>query len=400
MPHPEAFYRQSQHPEYTAAASWPAAGDARWTPWPPAGGSPSSRTRWPPPGRPGARRHDSPGPGIPRENGRLEGTYLLTRLARAMTKNGKAFGSSPWPTRAAAWRPSSGTGRGTPGPPGGGPGGAGPGRLESYQGARQLILESIALDPGADPAALLPASPGPWPSCGARFAQARAKVRDKDLKRLLKAIFVDDAALWAAFCRAPAAKGAHHAYMAGLLEHTVSVAELAGLLAGHYPELSTDLLLAGALLHDLGKVDELTLGPPLDYTDQGRLMGHLVLGVGRLDAALARLKGFPPALADHLRHLIVSHHGEYQFGSPKRPKTPEALVLHFVDDLDAKLAIFRQAAAEGGEGSGAWSKFNRLLERYLFVGPRPLAASAGEAPARGDARPPQPLRDWPAGGEG
>jgi 3'-5' exoribonuclease len=133
------------------------------------------------------------------------------------------------------------------------------------------------------------------------------------------------------------------------------------------------------LIHDVGKTRELELGPPIEYSDEGRLIGHVILGVRILDETLAKLNDFPEDLADALRHMILSHHGEYEFGSPKRPKTAEAMALHFADDLDAKLAMFRNAAQENcGQ---TWSPFNRLLGRYLYVGPSPAGQTTEDTEA-------------------
>ena len=247
------------------------------------------------------------------------------------------------------------------------------GRVELYQGRVQMILTSIAAEPSYDPTHFLPASPIPLEKLKERLYQAVGWVDNKYLKRLLKYLFVDESEFLKSFRKAPAAKGAHHAYVHGLLEHTVNVAGLARKIGGVYQDqLNPDILITGALIHDIGKAEELTLGPPMDYTDRGRLEGHLVLGVEIFGAQAKRIKNFPPQLAMELRHLILSHHGEYEFGSPKRPKTPEALVLHFIDDMDAKMAIYHEAA-KASEASGArWSPFNRLLERFLYLGPSSL----------------------------
>ncbi len=201
------------------------------------------------------------------------------------------------------------------------------------------------------------------------------------LKALLQ-LFLKDAAFMAGLVRAVAAKNMHHAYLGGLLEHTLSVARLAREVSAHYPELDGDLLLAAALLHDIGKVREFTTAPGFDYTTQGRLVGHLLLGAEMLGEKLSRLPGFPEGLATALKHLIISHHGEYEFGSPKRPKTAEAFVLHALDDMDAKLAAVRQHLKAAGEAA-----YHRVLERYIFgpLGGEPEAGRPGEESAAGEA---------------
>jgi 3'-5' exoribonuclease len=258
------------------------------------------------------------------------------------------------------------------------------GRVDSYNGRRQIVLQSIEPAPEAEPAQFLPKSPINANELWGRLDALKGAVKDKRLRRLLKAFFENDDFL-REFGNAPAAKGAHHAYVHGLLEHTVSVGELARKVAEHYTHLNLDILISGALLHDIGKTREFTLGPPIEYTDEGRLEGHVVLGVRMLDQRLASLRGFPANLASHLRHLIVSHHGLYEFGSPKKPKTPEAMVLHMLDDMDAKTAMIQEVIASQGGGETHWSSFNRLLERFLYTGPSPLEASAKAAPAKEEA---------------
>jgi 3'-5' exoribonuclease len=244
------------------------------------------------------------------------------------------------------------------------------GRVQVYNGHTQLVLSALAAEPGADASLFLPKSPCDPGELWEGLARAKQGVADSHLQRLLRAFFGDQE-FRRGFERAPAAKAAHHAYVHGLLEHTVSVAGLARLTAGHYAHLDADLLITGALLHDIGKVQELTLGPPLGYTDAGRLEGHLVLGARMLEGRLAKLKGFPPGVAAHLRHMILSHHGTEEFGSPIKPKTPEALALHALDDLDAKTAMVRQIIVGEGQSEARWSNFHRLLERHIYTGPSP-----------------------------
>ncbi len=244
------------------------------------------------------------------------------------------------------------------------------GRVQSYNGQLQMVLSLLEPAPGVDPARFLPRSPHAVADLWARFQRLVRAVGSRRLRRVLE-LFFEDPDFHRRFELAPAAKGAHHAYLHGLLEHTVSVGGLALKAAEHYRHLGRDLLVTGALLHDVGKVREFSLGPPIDYTDAGRLEGHLVLGVRMLDRRLARTRNFPPELARHLRHLILSHHGSLEFGSPRRPKTAEAMVLHLIDDLDAKTAMIQQAAREQPDPEARWSGYHRLLERYLYTGPVP-----------------------------
>jgi 3'-5' exoribonuclease len=324
----------------------------------------------------------------------LAGSYLLLRCSLGTTKNGKPYGvlrlgDRSGEVEAKLWDQAEEV----LAPLEEGMVVAAQGRVESYQGRTQVVLSSLARDETAEPAEFLPASPVPLAELRGGLAQALGWVSQPDLKQILEAFFVQDQDFAAAFERAPAAKGAHHAYVHGLLEHTVATARSARAVATLYPQdLEAELLIAGALLHDIGKVAELTLGPPLGYTDAGRMEGHLALGLRMLDAKLAGIKGFPPRLAEHLRHMILSHHGSYEFGSPRKPKTAEALALNFVDDLDAKMNMAAKARREAGPGS--WSEYHRLLERFLYVGPGPLEGlapgTAGEAPSEAPAEAPPP----------
>jgi 3'-5' exoribonuclease len=176
------------------------------------------------------------------------------------------------------------------------------------------------------------------------------------------------------FKRAPAAKNMHHAYLGGLLEHTLAVSRLAQMLAGLYSTLDSDLLLTGALLHDIGKTREFSFEKqPFDYTDKGRLMGHLVLGAEMIQEKVNAIPGFPEDLSTRLQHLVLSHHGRYEFGSPVLPMVSEAFVLNFLDDLDAKLNFMDRMEEQAPEPGYQWTDFQRTLERFLFVNGRPHA---------------------------
>ncbi|MEZ5332267.1 MAG: HD domain-containing protein [Thermoanaerobaculia bacterium] len=178
----------------------------------------------------------------------------------------------------------------------------------------------------------------------------------------------------------PAAKGIHHAYRGGLLEHTLSMAELAVAVAGHYPELDLGLLLTGVLFHDLGKLVELGAMPANDYTEAGRLVGHVVIGRDLLRERCAAIEGFPADLQLRLEHLVLSHQGRLEFGSPVEPMTPEALALHFIDDLDSKLNQLRGAQQRGGG-----MQWLRGLGRYVLL-PETAVAEDGDG-ADGEADP-------------
>lgn len=199
-------------------------------------------------------------------------------------------------------------------------------------------------------------------------------VRTPPLRKLLKNLF-NTAAIAASFQTAPAAKGIHHAYLGGLFEHSLSMAKVAGLLADHYPGIDRDLLIAGALLHDIGKTEELLNDTgAIDYTEVGRLKGHLVIGCELVGRAARAIDGFPEELLTHLQHLVLSHHGRLEFGSPVVPMTPEALLLSFIDDLDAKMNLVEQLRRKVKGETAQWSDYQRSLERFLLL--RPLGGGA------------------------
>lgn len=196
-----------------------------------------------------------------------------------------------------------------------------------------------------------------------------ASVHNPFLKKLLGSFFKKEP-MWQRFQDAPAAKGIHHAYVGGLLEHSLSVARIAESLAAHYSGVDRSLLLAGALLHDIGKVEELAMDlAVIDYTAPGRLKGHLVMGSEMVAEAAAHIKDFPAEILTQLQHLILSHHGRQEFGSPTVPMTVEAFVLSFVDDLDAKMNLMGQLRKKIKEPGLQWTEYQRSLERYLYLGP-------------------------------
>ena len=190
---------------------------------------------------------------------------------------------------------------------------------------------------------------------------------DLHLKALLRS-FLDDADIAAAFREAPAAKSMHHAWIGGLLEHVVSLLGIADLAAKHY-QVHRDLLLTGAILHDIGKLRELRWGTSFDYSIEGQLLGHVTIGVALIDRKIAALPDFPPALRVLVEHLVLSHHGKYEFGSPKLPMIPEALLLHYLDDIDAKMQTLNTEFARNvaaGREAGEVTEWVRSLERPLL----------------------------------
>jgi 3'-5' exoribonuclease len=218
------------------------------------------------------------------------------------------------------------------------------------------------------------------------------QVRTPCLSALLHAFFRDDAIV-SLFRRAPAAKGFHHVYIGGLLEHTLSVVRLLDQAADHYAGINRDLLIAGGILHDIGKIYEFSYERIVEYSDPGRLVGHIVMGVEMIDAKIAAIPDFPEQTAMELRHLILSHHGVLEYGSPKRPKTLEALIVHYMDDLDAKVNAFQEYIRGARDEESDWTPYHRLFDRYIYKGRSPRDAEA-ERPLT------PPDQPFPAGGEG
>jgi 3'-5' exoribonuclease len=256
------------------------------------------------------------------------------------------------------------------------------GLVGSYQRERQLTLSRIRR---AQPEEISledfrPRSPLDPDEGLARLLASVASLSDPFLRQLLQGI-LESESVRPALRQAPAAKNLHHATLGGLLEHTVSVVGLCERLADYYPALDRDLLLAAAILHDIGKLREFTWERNFDYTDAGRLVGHISLGAFLVDEAIRAIPGFPASLGERLLHCILSHHGELEWGSPKRPKTLEALVLHYAEDLDGKINAFQGFVRSHPDPQRpGWTQFNRLLDRYLYFGPSRDEETPTEAP--------------------
>ncbi len=184
------------------------------------------------------------------------------------------------------------------------------------------------------------------------------------LKKLLEAFFVEDEVFAKAFCKSSAAKSVHHGFIGGLLEHTLSVTKLCDFYCTAYPILKRDLLLSAAMFHDIGKVKELSPFPENDYTDDGQLLGHIVMGTQMLAQRAEKIPDFPHGLLAELQHCILAHHGKYEYGSPKIPAIIEALALNYADDTDAKLETFKEILEDNDTNEG-WFGYNRLFESNL-----------------------------------
>ena len=208
-----------------------------------------------------------------------------------------------------------------------------------------------------------------------------ASFQDPHLKSLVEA-FMADPEIAEAYRNAPAAKTLHHAYIGGLLDHVVSLFRSCDLMCRNYPQINRDLLLTGAFLHDIGKIHELTYNRSFSYTTRGQLLGHMIIELEMLQAKLAQFPDFPPELKILVEHLIISHHGEYEFGSPKLPMFPEALMLHYLDDLDSKMESMRAHFEREAASEGPWTGYNSSLGRPLlnsakFLEKKPAVAACG-----------------------
>lgn len=192
-----------------------------------------------------------------------------------------------------------------------------------------------------------------------------SNVKNPYLHRLLT-LFYEDKAFMELFKIAPAAKDIHHAFLSGLLEHSIEVACLCIDIKRHYEEVDIDLLITGAILHDIGKIRELKYKKGFDYTDEGRLIGHILIGAEMVDEKIGQIKDFPSKLAMLVKHMVISHQGTYEWGSPKMPQTLEAIILHHLDDLSAKVNIVRKVFEKETREKGDFSGFNKALGRYLY----------------------------------
>jgi 3'-5' exoribonuclease len=263
-------------------------------------------------------------------------------------------------------------------------------RVESYRGRNQLAVERLRQAAPTE-IQLSDYFPHTAEDVEVLYAQLRdvvAGIANPWLKRLLEAV-IEDPEIAAKLKRAPAAKLIHHAYLGGLLEHIVSLCGLCRAVARHYPDVDADLLLTGAILHDIGKIDELSYERAFAYTTEGQLLGHIVLELELVKGKLEALQGFPPELKTVVQHLLASHHGRYEFGSPRLPMFREAVLLHYLDDLDSKMGAISTALASE-EGEGDWTAWNTALERRLLRVDRYLAGAGSGGEQGGEAGTPLP----------
>lgn len=242
-------------------------------------------------------------------------------------------------------------------------------RAVSFKNTLQLSIHDIEKldEPDINPADFFPTAGRDIEEMFTELMSYVGEMETPYLKSLLESFFKDEA-IAMLFKKAPAAKTFHHVYIGGLLEHTLSVVQLLEQVADHYNGIDRDMLITGGLLHDIGKIYEFSYDRIIDYSDQGRLVGHIVIGVEMLDKKIATINDFPEHAAMELRHLLLSHHGTQEFGSPKRPKTLEALIVHYIDDLDAKVNAFQGYIDESPDDDSKWTPFHRLFERFIYKG--------------------------------
>lgn len=248
------------------------------------------------------------------------------------------------------------------------------GTSQIHQGAMQVILAQVERVPAEriTPDDFITLDDSDVTKLQAQLQEFLRTIRHPSLRMLADA-YLADGDFMAKFSAAPAGVKNHHAYRGGLLQHVVSLMGMCRLAASHYPEVDSDLLLMGALLHDSGKIDELTYERDLGYSDEGQLIGHVVQGVVMLEHKILEIErtlneDFPAELALRLKHMIVSHHGQYEFGSPKLPMTLEAIALHYLDDLDAKLFSIGQIIREDQNSDSPWTPYFANMGRKFFKG--------------------------------
>ncbi len=301
------------------------------------------------------------------EGSRVGDIYLIKSRTSAVTKNGKSYLNVMIQDKtgvmdAKVWEPNS----------------AGidefsekdyveiVGDVSSFNGALQVSVKRarIAHEGEYDPADYLPVTNKDIDLMYKELLDIIEHVSNVHLKALLKAFFVSDERFIAKFKFSSAAKSVHHAFVGGLLEHTLSVTRNCIFFASQYPKLNKDLLVTAAICHDIGKTRELSPYPDNDYTDEGGLLGHIVMGAEMVGVKARDIEGFPPVLLNELKHCILAHHGEYEFGSPKKPALIEAMALNYADDIDAKMETFTELL-DKSLYPAEWQGFNKLLDSNI-----------------------------------
>lgn len=240
------------------------------------------------------------------------------------------------------------------------------GQMVNFQGALQLNIKRVrrSHEGEYDPSDFVPTTGKNINEMYSELLKYISKVKEPHLRQLLESFFVQDTSFAERFKKHSAAKSVHHGFVGGLLEHTLGVAKLCDYYADHYPLINRDLLITAAIFHDIGKMEELSVFPENDYTDDGQLLGHIYIGTEVIGAKIKTMPGFPVALASQLKHCILAHHGELEYGSPKKPSIIEAMALNFADNTDAKLQTMTEFLNSGDE-KATWLGMNRLFEANI-----------------------------------
>lgn len=303
-----------------------------------------------------------------KEGDRVFDIYLCKHKQSAVTKNGKAYDNVLLQDKtgtidAKVWDPNS----------------AGIsefdsldyievyGEVNSFQGSLQISIKRVRVcqEGEYDPADFLPVSKKNLDQMYQELKGLIDSIQNEYLQKLLRAFFVEDESFSKRFRQSSAAKTVHHGFVGGLLEHTLSVAKLCDYYCKAYPMLKRDLLITAAICHDIGKTKELSLFPENDYTDEGQLLGHIVMGSEMIGEKAKEIPGFPAVVLGELKHCILAHHGEYEYGSPKKPALMEAVALNYADNTDAKMQTFTEIL-ENTSDQG-WLGYNRLFESNLRI---------------------------------
>ncbi|MCC8140782.1 MAG: HD domain-containing protein [Lachnospiraceae bacterium] len=302
-----------------------------------------------------------------REGERVSGIYLCKSRQSALTKSGKAYENVVFQDKTGTadgkiWDPNS-------------QGIADFAALDyvdivadvtSFQGQIQLNVKRVrkAKEGEYNPVDYVPVSSKDIDVMYQELLSYVRQVKNPYLSKLLNDIFAEDQEFVRAFCFSSAAKTVHHGFVGGLLEHTLSVTKLCEYYVKHYPMLDADLLYTAAMCHDIGKVSELSAFPANDYTDEGQLLGHIMIGAEMVGERIRKIPGFPAKLANELKHCILAHHGELEYGSPKKPALLEAVALNFADNTDAHLETMIEALQAAGDKQG-WLGYNRFFESNI-----------------------------------
>lgn len=241
------------------------------------------------------------------------------------------------------------------------------GDITSFQGALQLNVKRVrkATEGEYEPKEYLPVSEYNVDEMYEQLLGYIKQMENPYLKKLAGSFFIEDADFAKRFKFHSAAKSVHHGFVGGLLEHTLSVTKLSAYFADNYKILNKDLLVCAAMFHDIGKLEELSTFPENDYTDEGQLLGHIMIGTMEIAERIKTIDGFPEKLAHEMEHCILAHHGELEYGSPKKPALPEAVALSYADNIDAKMETMRELLANVPEGDTQWQGFNRLFESNI-----------------------------------